>query len=107
MSLDVYLDGESDVEIWSSNVTHNLRGMADAVGLYGIIWRPEENGITRASEMIEPLEKGIAKLKADPEKFGELNPNNGWGSYERFIPWLEEYLAACRNTPYAKVRASR
>jgi len=108
MSLDVYLEEIVEGrEVYSANITHNLNRMADEAGVYACCWRPEENGIKTASQMIEPLESGIALMKADPSRFEKFNPNNGWGSYENFLPWLENYLAACRSNPNARVRASR
>lgn len=96
-----------DGEVFSANVTHNLNTMAEAAGIYDHLWRPDEIGITKASELIEPLRAGLALLKSDPPRFEQLNPKNGWGSYERFVPWIERYLAACENYPDAAVEASR
>ncbi len=113
MSLDVSLYpnpcnvcGRSD-EGYSSNITHNLGGMAEAAGIYQACWRPEEIGITTAGQLIEPLKAGLAALKADPEKFKVFNAPNGWGLYEHFVPWVEEYLAACERNPDATIRVSR
>jgi len=113
MSLDVYLYtnecqccGRVD-EFFSSNITHNLNNMAKEAGIYGIVWRPEENGITKAKQLIEPLTKAIAEMKADPERFKKFNAENGWGLYEHFVPWLEEYLKACEIEPEALVKVSR
>lgn len=97
---------ESD-SVFSANITHNLGRMADAAGIYGIVWRPEENNITTADQLIEPLTKGIETLKADPDKFKTYSSPNGWGKYEDFIPFLEEYLEACKQYPQATVRVSR
>jgi hypothetical protein len=113
MSLDVTLSnnpcahcGRSD-EGYSANITHNLNAMADEAGIYCVVWRPEENGITTARQLIEPLRVAIAKMKADPERFKKHNAANGWGLYEHFLPWLEEYLAACEASPDAMVSVSR
>ena len=89
------------------NITHNLGGMADEAGIYGIIWMPEENGITTAWQLIEPLRKAIADMKADPDRFKKHNSSNGWGLYEHFLPWLEKYLQACEEMPGATVSARR
>jgi len=107
MSLDVYLEETIPTNVYSANVTHNLRKMADAAGLYDIVWRPDEHGITTASQLIEPLRAGIERLKADPEHYQQFNPNNGWGSYNHFIVWLEQYLTACEEHPNAFVTVSR
>ena len=76
-------------------------------GIYGIVWRPEENGITTAEQLIEPLEKAIADMKARPEYYEQFNSPNGWGTYKIFVPWLEKYLAACKEYPDAVVEVSR
>lgn len=94
-------------EVWEGNATHNLTEMADEAGLYKPVWRPEEEGIKQAREMIPILEKGIERMKADPERYKKHNPSNGWGSYEGLIGFLERYLAACREEPDATIRASR
>ena len=122
MSLDVYLvrAGETqcphcvgtgilnaEEEVYSANITHNLNLMADEAGIYGALWRPEEIGITHARQLIEPLEKGLALLKSDPPRFEAFNAKNGWGLYKHVVPWVEEYLEACRANPEASVRASR
>ena len=111
MSLDVCLEskkcehcGRSD-EGFSANITHNMVDMAKEAGIYGIVWRPGENNIKTAGQLIEPLRKAISDMKAAPARFEKHNPSNGWGSYERFLPWLEEYLAACEKYPDAGVSA--
>lgn len=94
-------------EVYSANITHNLGGMAREAGIYQHLWRPEEIGVTKAKQLIEPLAQGLTLLKSDPERFKKHNPPNGWGSYDRFIPWIEEYLAACIMNPDADVEVSR
>jgi hypothetical protein len=71
------------------------------------LWRPEEMGITHASQLIEPLEIGLALLKSDPPRFEKHNAKNGWGMYEHFVPFVERYLEACRENPDATIRVSR
>jgi hypothetical protein len=53
------------------------------------------------------LEAGLAKLKADPAHFAKFNAENGWGLYEHFVPFVENYLAACKEHPEAEVSVSR
>lgn len=107
MSLDVYLEAERVVDVYSSNITHNLGGMASEAGIYKHLWRPEEIGITKASELIEPLTAGLALLKSDPARFEKHNAPNGWGLYKHFVPFVEAYLEACKENPDAAVRISR
>ena len=94
-------------EVYSANITHNLTRMADAAGIYEPLWMPDEIGITKAGQLIEPLERGIALLRSDPDRFKAYNPENGWGSYDGFVPWVERYLDACREYPDADVSVSR
>lgn len=112
MSLDVYLTIPSDrsdetIELYWANTTHNLNKMATEAGIYQACWRPEEIGITKAEQLIEPLTKGLALMESDPPRFEAFNSPNGWGLYENFVPWLRRYLKACQEYPNADVRASR
>ncbi len=90
----------------SLNITHNLNNMAKAVGLYEVLWRPEDVGITTASQMIVPLEKGIDVLVTNPDKYKVLNPPNGYGSYEDFVSFCKSVLHNCREYPDAVIEAS-
>jgi hypothetical protein len=89
----------------SLKATHNLVPMAKEAGLYNFLWHPEEIGISLASQLIDPLEEGIIRLKATPEKFKKLNPPNGWGSYEGFVKFCESVLRVCRNYPDSTIEA--
>ena len=111
MSLDIDLIQTcptcGHAEGYWANITHNLNEMADEAGLYGCVWRPEENGITHAHQLIEPLTKGIADMKARPEHYTKFNAKNGWGMYKHFVPWLEELLTECKRIPNATISVSR
>ena len=114
MSLSVYLNtekcshcGSNGNEVFEANITHNLGSMAEKAGIYNHLWRPDEIKITKAEQLIEPLTLGLKKMKDNPEEYKKLNPENGWGSYGVFIPWIEEYLEACKEHPKATVEAWR
>lgn len=125
MSLDVYLEGpvrkvqcdcpccgnihetERRDEYFSGNITHNLGKMAEAANLYMFLWRPEELGIAKAGQLIEPLKEGLEKLELNPQQFKIHNPKNGWGSYEGLVSFVKKYLKACEEHPEAEVTASR
>lgn len=124
MSLDVYLHGPVESQpckcecghehekivqpcLYSANITHNLGKMAAEAGIYQHLWRPEELGIKTAGELVKPLTDGIELLESDPARFEKFNAPNGWGLYKHFVPFVREYLEACREHPNAEVYASR
>jgi len=94
-------------KIYAANITHNLNTMAAAAGLYEALWRPDENNWMKASDLIEVLEAGLEKLKAEPEKFKKYEPDNGWGTYDGLVEFTEKYLAACKANPETRVEVSR
>jgi hypothetical protein len=109
MSLDVYLSAVVTERrpVFSANITHNLHRMAAAAGIADHLWSPEEMGITKAAQLVEPIRAGLARMKADPDKFRVFDAPNGWGTYDQFVPWIEHYLAALEENPDAVVEASR
>jgi hypothetical protein len=60
-----------------------------------------------ASDIIPILEKGLADLKERPEHFEQFNASNGWGLYKNVVPFVENYLTACKENPDAIVTVSR
>lgn len=107
MSLDVYLLETKEVEVYKANITHNLGEMAREAGIYQHLWRPEELHITKAKDLIIPLQLGLEKLKKSPAHFKQFDAKNGWGTYEHFVPFVEKYLEACQTNPEATVMACR
>lgn len=93
--------------VYSENITHNLNAMASEAGIYDYLWRPDEIGITKASQLIKPLTEGLNTLKSDQERFEKFNPKNGWGNYKGFVGFVESYLSACKEYPEATVAVSR
>lgn len=125
MSLNVYLNRklylsydngktyiEKDEEVYWANITHNLTNMAGSSGLHLAIWRPSEllnlnsENNARAKDIVSFLEKGLICLKEKPRYFENFNPSNGWGSYDFFVSFVENYLNACKEYPEAIVRVS-
>lgn len=99
-----YMETET---LYSANITHNLGKMASEAGIYQHLWRPEELRIKTAKRLIKPLEEGLWRLKSDPEHFKKFNADNGWGLYEHFVPFVEEYLEAIKMYPDSQVTTSR
>ena len=93
--------------VYEANITHNLNAMAKEANIYYALWRPEELGFSKASQLIGPLEVGLALLLSDPERFKKFDPPNGWGDYYGFVIFVGKYLKACMQFPEAEVSVSR
>lgn len=114
MSLDVDLYIEIDtggkekrrVTLYEGNITHNLNEMAEEAGIYNVLWHPENVGAKFASDIIIDLENGLVLMEKDPERFEAFNSPNGWGMYEHFVPFVREYLKACKENPKALIYVS-
>ena len=61
------------------NITHNLGKMAAEAGIYGCLWRPEEQDppITTAAQCVPFLQTGLAALRARPDDFRLMSAANG------------------------------
>lgn len=93
--------------LFEANITHNLNTMAAQVNIYEYLWRPGEIGVTCAGELIKPLAEGISFLESDPKRFKAFDAENGWGTYDDFVPWIKRYLEACKEHPTAFVESDR
>lgn len=91
--------------VFDGNITHNLGGMAQAAGLYCVLWEPAEHGIDTAEQAIPLLRRGLARMIAEPERFKAMNPKNGWGTYNRLVDFTLDVLRACEENPDATLRA--
>ena len=118
---------ERQEDLYSANITHNLGKMAGEAGLYEALWRPhrlkegynipegdhdaeykfEEANPVKAHEIIPIIEKGLKDMKARPEYYELFNSANGWGMYEHFIPFIEQYLEALKEYPESFVDCDR
>lgn len=94
-------------QVYSANITHNLGAMAREAGVYEALWRPDECGLSKAGQLIVPLESGLVNLRAEPEHYRRFNPENGWGTYEGLVRFVDLYLEACRKYPEADVWVCR
>ena len=93
--------------VFDHNITHNLVNMAECAGVYNVIWRPEESGISTAKQLIEPLKDGLAKMLNEAEEVKKHEPKNQWGTYDGLFNFVASYLAHCLTFPDASVRVSR
>lgn len=90
-------------EVFSANITHNLGTMAEKAGIYETVWSPYD---LKAGDLIEPLLKGITEMKDKPDYYKKFDAKNGWGTYNDFVPWLDNLLQACIKYPSATIYLS-
>ena len=127
VTYDMITHEEEKEYVYDDNITHNLGKMANEAGIYEALWRPhrlkegynipendhqaewkfEEENETIAKDIVTLLEKGLADLKARPKHFEKFNSPNGWGMYEHFVPFIENYLNACKEYPDSIITVSR
>lgn len=105
MSLDIDLIKVQPVVVYTTNITHNLNKMAEALEIYDVLWRPKEG--TRAISLCRPLEKAIDRMQKNPEYYRTFDAANRWGTYDDFLRFLEELLSECQEHPDARVEVSR
>lgn len=104
MSWDAEFDGQP------FNYTHNTNGMIAAAyevvtgeptkqcggplgAAIGPGWWKRLNGMT-GRQGAAYLGQIIAGLEADPDRFRAMNPENGWGDYDRLLVVLRKMRAA-------------
>jgi hypothetical protein len=107
MMIDVGVEEKERIELYEANITHNMNVMAMHADVYEALWYPEEIGAKQAKDIIEVLEQGLISMKDKPDYYKQYNPSNGWGSYDVFVVWVEDYLYACKRYPDAIIEVSR
>ena len=106
LTFNLIRQGDGEITVFSAKISHHLADMADSVGIWEVIWNPIHE---QAMDAIEPLTLGVNELKRHPEKYRRYDSPNGWGTYDSFVPWLDEVIEACKEHPMAmiKVHTSR
>lgn len=107
MELDIYLKEIIQTTVYSDSITHNVVPMAQKAGIYRMVWRPEEAGISVAKELIDPLEKAVKDMINNRGDYVALSPANSLVSYEEFLGFLVRLADNCKRNPQASVTASR
>jgi len=81
------------------NFTSNIARMLGATGLR----IPEFDGVL-AGACAARLDVAIRTMTGMPDHFRELEPANGWGSYDQMMPALEKLHDLLKRHPRATVR---
>ena len=108
MSWSVWLEidtgGEYPAEVCEvGDMTYNVSPMYfKACPIGGL--RDFEKMLARRA--VPHLETMIANMKAQPEVYKALNPENGWGNYDVALEFIEKLLDACKKHPKARIAIS-
>lgn len=103
MSLDIWLTKLQPVDIFSANYTHNVIPMWKEAGVFEVLYESQGR---KARDIVETLKKGVDHMRDNPAIFINLNPKNGWGSYETALPWLQNLVEQCLKNPDAEIHIS-
>ena len=101
MSIDFSLEQLEPVEVFSSNMTHNVCAMWIEAGCFDALYNSEGK---HAKDVVNELTSGYKKMSLAPNIYKKLNPSNGWGDYDTALVWLKELIDACDAYPEAIVR---
>lgn len=102
MSLDVYLIEVKPTEVFESNITSNVAGMAAKLDIIEMLWY--SYGL-KANQLIAPLCIAIRCLEDNPEAYREKQISDNWGTVEQFTNWLRQLLDACIDHPNATFKS--
>ena len=106
MSLSLYFLQTREVEEASCNITHNLNKMAEALGVYELLWHPEKTPDMKAKNILPEINKAITELTINPEKYKEYEAPNGWGTISGMLRFLQKVRAACEEFPESRLEAN-
>lgn len=114
MSLDLDLMVVEPHTVFDINITHNLNEMARALGVYEILWRPDElaeNAMVDkiyVKNFLKPINGSIEELATNMDYYqSEYGPKNGWGSAETLLKDLRLIRNAIEENPDGYFVASR
>jgi hypothetical protein len=103
MSLDVSINN-GETEVFSKNITHNLKEMWIEAGVYDALYKSEGKTV---GDVLPALEKGLGEMIAGPERFEKFDSPNGWGKYKQALPWLQDLVSQFKNHPDGVIELSK
>ena len=95
MSLDIGIKAKREVYLYESNITYNLSK---------IYYKCINGGLKSLNEMsckqaLPILNKAIESMIEHEEEYKELEPSNGWGSYDGLLEEFRLLRETCENNP--------
>jgi hypothetical protein len=118
MSLNIYLfertpcihcdNGIVSRDVGDFNFSHSYGEMASVCHIYPFLWRAPECGITKASQLVMPLEHAISVIRDQKDRCLNAAPDGGWGGASgEFLCKLKKLLEVCKEYPNAEINTSR
>lgn len=99
MSWHAHLDDDRGHEEGWWNYTHNCNRMAnEVIAPQEVSWWKLLDGMD-GPDGAALLSRIVDGLRADPEHFRAMNPENGWGNYDSFVALLDEMRRAVPEWP--------
>lgn len=93
--------------LFSTNITSNVRHMADEAGVSLAMWSPEavdnRGDEVNPEDLLPVIKAGIEDMLANPQKYIRLQGSNNWGTYPQFLDWIFRFRDACEEYPVAKI----
>jgi hypothetical protein len=88
-------------EVWSENYTSNCSPMWRKAGAN----LREMDGMP-ARDAAPVLAAAVDAMRADPESYRAMNPENGWGDYATAMQFLASIHAVCVEHPLTTLQVS-
>ena len=81
---------------WINHTSNTAAMIKEVCGSYPSAW----NGM-RCSELLPALATGCKELRAYSQKYRQFEPENGWGTVETTLEFLDAIRKACEEYPTA------
>ena len=99
MSLDFYLDNN-----FGFNITHNLIPMWQKAGCYEALYLSEGK---LAINILPSIESAICDMALNRKSYKAMDDENGWGTYEQALEFLQCVYELCTKHPTAIIEISK
>lgn len=97
ISLEINTGKEMRKVVGVGNYTYNCAGMFVEASETGESLS-ELHGM-KCTEAEPIIAKAVENMQKDPQKYKAMEPDNGWGSYNGFLEYVETLLRECRQNP--------
>lgn len=81
---------------WINHTSNTAAMIKEVCGSYPSMW----NGM-KCSELLPALTTGCKELRAYSQKYRQFEPENGWGTVETTLEFLDAIRKACEEYPTA------